>query len=83
MNELNTIRCVACEGGVPPLAKEEVSRFLSQINGWQVSTDNQFISRRLTFKIFIKRWLLLMLLPGFQTKKTITLIWKLAIITAQ
>lgn len=54
MEQLTTIRCVACEGGVPPLTSEEINRFLTQINNWQVSTDQKTISKRFTFKGFYK-----------------------------
>lgn len=54
MNELTTIRCVACEGGVPPLTADEVKKYLSQINDWHVSTDGKSIHRHFTFKNFYK-----------------------------
>ena len=54
MNELNTIRCVACEGGVPPLTPAEVEKYLKQVNNWEVSGDGQFIVKRFNFKGFYK-----------------------------
>jgi 4a-hydroxytetrahydrobiopterin dehydratase len=54
MEELNTIRCVSCEGGVPPLESNEIEKFLTQLNQWQVSSDQKFISRRFEFKGFYK-----------------------------
>lgn len=54
MNELNTIRCVSCEGGVPPLTPAEVAKYLSQIKNWEVSGDGQSILKRFTFKGFYK-----------------------------
>lgn len=54
MTELNTIRCVGCEGGIPPLSNDEVKNYLSQVNHWQVSNDGKFISRRFEFKGFYK-----------------------------
>src|ERR1700733_10530286 len=54
MSELSTIRCIACEGGVPPLAHEEINQLLSQVQGWEVSKDEKFINRRFTFKGFYK-----------------------------
>lgn len=52
MAELHTIRCVACEGGVPPLSQEEIKKYLSQLKNWQVSPDNKWLNRRFAFKNF-------------------------------
>jgi 4a-hydroxytetrahydrobiopterin dehydratase len=54
MTQLHTIRCVACEGGVPPLTREEINKLLPQIKEWQVSKDEKWINRRFTFKNFYK-----------------------------
>lgn len=54
MNELNTIRCVACEGGVPPLKPDEIQKLLVQIKNWEVSGDGKYISKHFTFKGFYK-----------------------------
>lgn len=54
MTELHTIRCVACEGGVPPLTKEEAKTYLAQVKGWQMSQDGKMLSQRFNFKGFYK-----------------------------
>lgn len=54
MTELQSIRCVACEGGVPPLSRDEVNQYLSQVKQWQATTDGKMISKRFTFKNFYK-----------------------------
>jgi 4a-hydroxytetrahydrobiopterin dehydratase len=54
MSELNKIRCVGCEGGIPALTAQEVQKFLEQIKNWQVSNDGKSISKRFTFKGFYK-----------------------------
>lgn len=54
MSELHTIRCVACEGGVPPLTKDEIANLQSQIKHWEVSEEGKFILRRFKFKNFYK-----------------------------
>src|SRR5579871_5788167 len=54
MTELHTIRCVGCEGGVPPLTTNEMKQLLPQISDWQVSENGKQISRRFTFKNFYK-----------------------------
>ena len=54
MSELHTIRCVACEGGVPPLTHDEINKLQTQVKQWQVSADEKLISRRFSFKNFYK-----------------------------
>ena len=52
--ELHTIRCVACEGGIPPLSHKETQQFLSQLKEWHLSSDSSYIYRRFSFKGFYK-----------------------------
>lgn len=54
MNDLQTKRCVPCEGGVPPLKQEEIKELLPQIQHWEVNSDETMISRRFAFKNFYK-----------------------------
>ena len=54
MSDLTTIKCVGCEGGIPPLTKDEIKQLMPQIKQWQVSKDGKFISRHFTFKNFYK-----------------------------
>lgn len=37
--DLRNKRCVPCEGGVPPLTKEEQDALLPQVPGWKVEGD--------------------------------------------
>lgn len=54
MESLHTIRCVACEGGVPPLSVEEIKKFLTQLPQWTYDQQKGLIYRRFTFKGFYK-----------------------------
>jgi len=54
MTELHTIRCVACEGGIPALTRDEINELLPKIKDWQVSADAKLISRKFIFKGFYK-----------------------------
>lgn len=54
MSELHTIRCIACEGGIPPLNSSEIKKLLTELKQWEVSADEKMISRRFTFKGFYK-----------------------------
>lgn len=54
MLNLKTIRCVGCEGGVPPLTADEIKELLPQIQEWEVSKDRKSLSKRFTFKGFYK-----------------------------
>ena len=54
MSTLHTIRCVGCEGGIPPLSTEEANKYLSEINAWAISEDKKSIYKRFEFKGFYK-----------------------------
>lgn len=51
---LSNERCVACEGGVPPLAREEATALLAEIPYWTMSEDARVISREYSFKDFVE-----------------------------
>ena len=52
MTELHTIRCVGCEGGIPPLSKDEIQKLMPEVTEWHVSNDGKFIYRNYKFKDF-------------------------------
>jgi 4a-hydroxytetrahydrobiopterin dehydratase len=48
-------RCVPCEGGTPPLSRQEAQSLLAQLgDGWQLSEDARTLSRQLSFKNFLR-----------------------------
>jgi 4a-hydroxytetrahydrobiopterin dehydratase len=49
---LHNIRCVACEGGIPPLSKEEAKKFLNEVKDWRMDESHAWITRRFSFKNF-------------------------------
>jgi len=52
MDDLLQKKCVPCEGGTPPLTRQEAEKYLKQVAGWQLSADAKKISRRFVFKDF-------------------------------
>jgi len=40
MSELASRECVPCRGGVPPLKGEQITRLLSELNGWKVVEEH-------------------------------------------
>ncbi len=52
MADLEKMRCVPCEGGVPPLAAPEVERLLGQLRHWRLSADGRRISRTVELEDF-------------------------------
>lgn len=50
--DLASKKCVACEGGVPPLSREEAEGLRAQTPGWRMAEDARSISRDLKFKDF-------------------------------
>ncbi|PWT90972.1 MAG: 4a-hydroxytetrahydrobiopterin dehydratase [Blastocatellia bacterium] len=39
-SDLVSRQCVPCRGGVPPLAGEEITKFQSQLSGWEVVNEH-------------------------------------------
>lgn len=44
-NQLTARKCVPCEGGVPKFTDEEAREQLQQLNGWELTHDNQRIRK--------------------------------------
>lgn len=45
-------KCVACEGGIDPLTREQIAEFAPQVPEWKISEDAKSISRVFRFKDF-------------------------------
>jgi 4a-hydroxytetrahydrobiopterin dehydratase len=54
MEDLTSKRCLACEGGQPPLKPSEVQELLLQVPNWRLHENKDSISRRFAFKGFQK-----------------------------
>lgn len=52
MTDLVQKKCVACEGGMPPLRRDEAEILLRQLKEWRLSGDAQWISKEFKFKDF-------------------------------
>ncbi len=50
--DLTQKKCVACEGGIPPLGKEGAEEYLPQVPAWKPSADYTAISREFSFDDF-------------------------------
>lgn len=44
--------CVPCQGGIPPLTKDEATGYLAQVPGWALTENSEKISRRFEFPDF-------------------------------
>lgn len=42
---LTARHCVPCEGGVPPLSREEAERLVAEVPGWSLPPDGKSIER--------------------------------------
>ena len=51
--ELSNKRCAPCEGGVPPLSREEAQALAQSVEGWVIDPDGRQISRSWTVKNFM------------------------------
>lgn len=45
-------KCVACEGGVPPLTREEIAAYQPQVPEWKVTPDDKALLHHFAFKDF-------------------------------
>lgn len=51
--ELTKLRCIPCEGGVPPLTEKEEEGYMKEVPSWTLErTGNHRIKRQFTFKNF-------------------------------
>ena len=48
--ELSKQKCVPCEGGISPMAEEEVAEYTKKVKGWV--TDNKKINKTFKFADF-------------------------------
>ena len=46
-------KCAACEGGIPPLSREEAEEQVRQVEGWSLVHDGQRIRRNWTVRNFM------------------------------
>jgi 4a-hydroxytetrahydrobiopterin dehydratase len=52
IDDLANKHCVPCEGGTPPLAREQAVSFLARVPGWSLADDALSISHTFEFKDF-------------------------------
>ncbi|MEK9161113.1 MAG: 4a-hydroxytetrahydrobiopterin dehydratase [Patescibacteria group bacterium] len=52
MQDLTQKKCVACEGGIPVLTKQDAEAFLTHTPFWTLSPDATFITRQFSLKDF-------------------------------
>ena len=51
MSDLAARKCAPCRGGTPPLRREEVSRLLKELDGWE-AVDGRQLKKGYAFKDF-------------------------------
>ena len=51
--ELTAKKCTACEGGTPPLTKEQIAAHLPAVPEWKLADDGKLIRRKYKFKDFV------------------------------
>ena len=49
---LTSKKCVPCEGDTPILANTEITKLLTNLKDWQVSSDHKSINKKFSFKNF-------------------------------
>ena len=53
LEDLRVMKCVPCEGGVPPLAPDEAKALLAQVSGWAIDADGKHLSKEMRFENFL------------------------------
>lgn len=53
VSALRQKKCVPCEGGVPPVPRDDAERLLKDLPGWQLSEDGIRIRREWVVKDFM------------------------------
>ncbi len=53
VEQLRTKKCVPCEGGVPPVLRQEAERLLEDLPGWTLTEDGSRIRREWVAKNFM------------------------------
>ena len=53
IEELKTKKCQPCEGGVPPVPREDAERLLKDLPGWELTEDGKRMRREWTAKPFM------------------------------
>ena len=53
IEQLKKKKCVPCEGGVPPVPREEAERLLKDLSGWKLTDDGIRIRREWVAKHFM------------------------------
>ncbi len=51
MSDLANRQCAPCRGGVPPLSKQEIEKFLPELDGWEV-VDEHHLRKSYKFSDF-------------------------------
>ena len=54
MDNLSSKHCEPCEGGLPPLTKEEVTQCLTTLPSWSLNAEGTQISKHFEFKGYYK-----------------------------
>ncbi len=54
MTNLTGMKCVACEGGLAPMTREEATENMAQVPDWTLSDDARSLHRAWEFKDFVE-----------------------------
>ena len=52
--DLKNMKCEPCSGKTPKLKPEEISNYLSQLDGWSVNNEQEMVFKKFNFKNFKK-----------------------------
>lgn len=51
---LTAKQCTPCQGGIPPLTREEAEKYLAEAPGWELREEATKVRRKFQFKNFVE-----------------------------
>ncbi|MDP3964754.1 MAG: 4a-hydroxytetrahydrobiopterin dehydratase [bacterium] len=54
MSTLTQSKCEPCEGGIPPMTREQFEPLLQELPGWKVTESEKTLARDFSFKNFVQ-----------------------------
>jgi len=51
--KLDTVKCTPCQGGIPPISRDEAIKYLKEISGWELIDNSTKLKKSLNSLIFV------------------------------
>lgn len=51
--KLDTVKCTPCQGGIPPISRDEAIKYLKEISGWELIDNSTKLKKDFKFPDFL------------------------------